>query len=145
MYFLIKIISQPGFCDQRFVGYRILAFLDLYWAILTISGLFRHFRMSEGHTMYETLIETCTFWTKWGVSQVPATNGSRDIGFGPFWHFWTNLAQFRHFPTKIQIESFYRWLCRYQMILSCKFRLGTNFVSDILIMPLLKSEVSSGT
>ena len=119
---------------------KMMNFWKHFWAILTLFGLFRHFRSSEGHTMYETLMETCTFWTKWGVFQVPTTNGSWDIWFGCFWaYFWANLTLFglfRHFrsseghtmyqtlietctfwglavKTRGQLSSYGQWFVRY--------------------------------
>ena len=52
-----------------------------FWPYL---GIFEHFRLSERYEIYERLIETWSFWLKWGVYQVSTTNGSRDRDFGPF-------------------------------------------------------------
>ena len=54
--------------------------------------------LSDGYTLYQTLIGSWGFWSFWGVNQHSTTNGSGDIRIGdflPFWHFFLKNGHFR--------------------------------------------------
>ena len=65
--------------DQPFRRYEI----RLFWPFFAFFPQKRHFRLSEGYSLWQTLIEKCLFRLKWGVIQLRTTYGSRDMTFHP--------------------------------------------------------------
>ena len=93
MRFLIKMRGRWSLYDYWFMKLGFWPFwriFDPFWCVL---AFFMHFRSSERYIMYETLIEKWVLRSDWGIYQVSTINGSRDIGFGPFWAFFDLLGQ----------------------------------------------------
>jgi hypothetical protein len=95
--FADKMRGQTSFYDERLTTLSIWGILAYFGALWPIYAFFGNFRSSERYIMYETLLETWHFWTKWGVKQVSTMSGSQHRVFGVFWRILGHFDLFMRF------------------------------------------------